>query len=472
MIRNNLIYKILSFGFLIFALPFATLAADGDWKAGKTLFQGNCASCHKADMKGKGTGPALAGVEERWDTRENLRAWIKNSQQMINTVKHPRAVALWNEWKPTVMQPFALSDEQIDNIIAYINCKASGTCDGPAKPDAATAAAKGGDDEKGNKWFVWGLLGVLALLAAVLYQTVGFLDAVAKAKAGEAAGPRKTFMDFLLAKRTLSILTFFVVVAAGYLTVQNAVSLGRQQGYAPAQPINFSHTLHAGKHKIDCQYCHDGARRSKHSNIPGVSTCMNCHTVVQQGAHEGAAAKGASSAEILKIYAAAGYNPNLPSDKAYIENAEKLGEAELKAIYHHWIDSVYNAAGMKPNERVQLVEDAFQAAKAMFYKPIEWVRIHNLPDHAYFNHAQHVTAGGLQCQTCHGPVEKMDLMYQYSPLSMGWCINCHRKTEVKFAQNGYYSEYFKKYHEEIKNGTRSSVTVEDIGGLECQKCHY
>ena len=105
------------------------------------------------------------------------------------------------------------------------------------------------------------------------------------------------------------------------------------------------------------------------------------------------------------------------------------------------------------------------------YGPIEWVRIHNLADHAYFNHAQHVSVGQLECQTCHGKVEEMEVLYQASPLSMGWCINCHRQTEVKFADNEYYKSYT-RYHEEIQKGQRDKVTVEDIGGLECQKCHY
>jgi hypothetical protein len=103
--------------------------------------------------------------------------------------------------------------------------------------------------------------------------------------------------------------------------------------------------------------------------------------------------------------------------------------------------------------------------------PIEWLRIHNLPDHAYFNHAQHVTVGKVECQQCHGPVEQMEVVQQYAPLSMGWCINCHRETEVQFSDNEYYTSYA-KYHEEIANGEREKVTVEEIGGLECQKCHY
>jgi hypothetical protein len=98
-------------------------------------------------------------------------------------------------------------------------------------------------------------------------------------------------------------------------------------------------------------------------------------------------------------------------------------------------------------------------------KPIEWVRIHNLPDLVYFNHAQHVKVGGIACQTCHGPVEEMEEVYQYSDLSMGWCINCHRQTKVDLTANPYYE----RLHQALKEKT---VTVEQIGGLECSKCHY
>ena len=103
--------------------------------------------------------------------------------------------------------------------------------------------------------------------------------------------------------------------------------------------------------------------------------------------------------------------------------------------------------------------------------PIEWTRIHMLPDHVYFNHSQHVTVGKIACQQCHGKVEQMETMYQYAPLSMGWCVNCHRDTEVQFTGNEYYTTY-KKYHDALSTGERTKVTVEDIGGLECQKCHY
>ncbi|HRY98663.1 MAG TPA: cytochrome c3 family protein [Bacteroidales bacterium] len=104
-------------------------------------------------------------------------------------------------------------------------------------------------------------------------------------------------------------------------------------------------------------------------------------------------------------------------------------------------------------------------------KSVEWVRVHNLPDHAWFSHAQHVGAGKLECQTCHGPVETMDIVRQHSDLSMGWCINCHRDTDVDFVGNPYYATY-KSLHDDLKNGRKTSIKVSDVGGLECMRCHY
>jgi hypothetical protein len=195
----------------------------------------------------------------------------------------------------------------------------------------------------------------------------------------------------------------------------NALSgIGVYEGYQPEQPIKFSHKIHAGENKINCQYCHTGVEKSRHANIPSANVCMNCHKYIQEGPTTG---KG----EIAKIYAALDYNPE-------------------KGTY-----------GPNP-------------------KPIKWVRIHNLPDLAYFNHSQHVKVGGVECKECHGPIETMDVVQQFSPLTMGWCINCHRETEVKAdSTNLYYTDLKAKFNA-VHPGEK--FTVEQIGGLECGKCHY
>jgi hypothetical protein len=160
--------------------------------------------------------------------------------------------------------------------------------------------------------------------------------------------------------------------------------------------------LHAGEYGIECEYCHSGATKSKNAWIPSANVCMNCHKLINEGPKYG-------TEEIQKIYDAIGFDP---ATKQYIEGYEQ--------------------------------------------KPIEWVRIHNLPDHAYFNHAQHVVVGGLECQTCHGPIEEMEVVYQYSTLGMGWCINCHREEKVKT----------------LGKENPEGLTVEDMGGLDCARCHY
>ena len=185
--------------------------------------------------------------------------------------------------------------------------------------------------------------------------------------------------------------------------------------YQPEQPIAFSHKVHAGENGVDCNYCHSSARNSKHSGIPAANVCMNCHTYINEGAITG-------TTEISKIYDAIGFDPDT---RTYIEGYEQ--------------------------------------------KPIKWVRIHNLPDLSYFNHSQHVVAGKVECQTCHGPIEEMDVVYQHAELTMGWCIDCHRTTEVSMEGNEYYTELHAQLKEKYKG---EKITVDKIGGIECAKCHY
>ena len=194
---------------------------------------------------------------------------------------------------------------------------------------------------------------------------------------------------------------------------QSLSKIGISQNYQPAQPIEFSHKVHAGQQGIDCNYCHSSARKSKHSGIPSANVCMNCHANIVEGPKHG-------TKEIAKIYKAVGYDVDT---RSYIEGYEE--------------------------------------------QPIKWVRIHNLPDLAYFNHSQHVVAGGLECQECHGAIEEMDEVYQKEKLTMGWCINCHRDSKIDL-DNPYYHGY----NDWIEKHKKADLTVENIGGLECGKCHY
>jgi mono/diheme cytochrome c family protein len=471
---------------LLLAAQSVALAAPTK-EEGKTLFGANCASCHNRNMKDKMTGPALGDVEKRWSSKKNLYAWIRNSQAYLNT-GDPYATALYNEYGKSQMNAFPnLTDDQVASLLLYIDDVYKNGSGGPKPADGAGGGVGANEDSGSNMWLFAGLALLLALLAFALMRIVDHLANVSRQKDGEAPIER-SWVNSLTSKGFIAFLVFASVLIGGYKTVDNATRLGRTQNYEPDQPIKFSHKTHAGVNKIECQYCHDSARRSKHSSIPGTNTCMNCHSAVKVGSQYG-------TAEISKIYASIGYNP---LTNKLEEGYENWSEQQVEDLYKKWIGEQYvathNAANpsnkiVKYDEReegVTLVKNQWQGivnalkndSDGKIQGPIQWTRIHNLPDHAYFNHAQHVSVGGVACQKCHGPVEEMEDMYQYSTLGMGWCISCHRETEVKVGENGFYKNYDKAYIERHKLSVGKSkedaakVVVEDIGGLECQKCHY
>jgi mono/diheme cytochrome c family protein len=398
------------------AIAAAPAAPAGGAVDGKAIFLGKCASCHNPNMKVKSTGPALGGVTARWAGRETqIKQWIRNSALFLKTGDQ-YATALYNEYNKSNMTAFPnLTDGEIDAVLGYIETKANGGGGGPGvKIEDPKERVIPETPIETKLLYGLGFLTLLTL-SIILARMIRNLNGVVVERETGIAPPKAGIYDIITSKGFIGFGIFTAIVLGGYLTVSNATSLGRQQGYAPTQPIKFSHKIHAGINKIECQYCHDAARRSKHASIPGASTCMNCHKAINKGPQYG-------TEEIGKIYASAGYNV----DK-----------------------QVYDKAS----------------------KPIEWIRIHNLPDHAYFNHSQHVVAGKVACQECHGKVQEMEVVQQHAPLSMGWCINCHRNKEVQFKDNKYYEAY-QAYHDALKAGTKTKVTVEDIGGLECQKCHY
>jgi mono/diheme cytochrome c family protein len=477
MIYRNLLHyltiAIVCFGF------FAPEAKAADPKNGMALFIKNCASCHAGDMKTDAAGPALQTAAANWKKAGgDIYAWINNSAAVIASGQ-PYAVALYKKWNAPMTAFPDLKKGEIDDILLYIENKATF-----GAVDKAAADAKGsGDAAKvvaaeatGSNYTLWILFITLLGAVAMLGRYVNNLNRLAQQRTGEAVDAPKSIMAIVFNPAVVKLIIFGLVILGGYTTVNNAIGLSRQQNYAPEQPIKFSHALHSGKHKIDCQYCHDGARRSKNGSIPAVNTCMNCHSAVNKGPQYG-------TGEIIKIYAAASFNPSVAGGRTYFAPSD-ADSTRIKA-YSDWLNTAHKEALDKPETQVKTEKDiANQLAsiKTLLGKPIEWIRIHNLPDHAYFNHAQHVVAGGQACQTCHGKVEEMEKVKQYSPLSMGWCINCHRQTEVKFGDNKYYAakdstskdgyNSYEVYHKQIKDGKREGVTVEDIGGLECQKCHY
>jgi mono/diheme cytochrome c family protein len=389
---------------------------------GKALFSQNCASCHAVNKKL--TGPALAGVEDRWSEKKNLYAWIKNSQAFLKT-GDAYANKLYNEYNKTAMNLFPnLADKDIDAILAYIKSVPAADA---AKPGAAAAGAAVPTEDESSTTLIFGILTlVLAVVVLILMQVNSSLKSLSDQKQGIASeGP----IPFYKNKTWIAIIAVVLFIVGGYTTTVGAINLGRSKDYQPEQPIYYSHKVHAGVNQINCQYCHTGVYQGKQATLPSVNVCMNCHAAINEY-------KGAPLVR---------------------ENGEAVdGTAEIKKLYKY--------AGFTEGQ-------PFDASKA---KPIEWVRIHNLPDHVYFNHSQHVKVGQVACQQCHGEIQKMGEVKQFADLSMGWCVNCHRQTQVQFKDNGFYSIY-EKYHADLKSGTIDStkgITVEKIGGTECQKCHY
>lgn len=418
-LRSGFISKAASFFIFIFLIGQVAKAQDG-----QGLFTQNCASCHAINKDL--TGPKLAGVESRWPSKDLLRLWIKNWNKAVATGDSYATQMAAST--PNVMQTFEhFSDAEVDAILAFI-AKA------PAAPAATTAPAQGQQgatyDESDNSILYGVLTLILAVIALVLLQVNANLRKLTDDKEGV---PAQEPIPFYRNKSYITLLALVLFVIGGYFTVKGAIGLGRNKDYQPEQPIYYSHKVHAGKNQISCLYCHGGAVEGKHANIPSVNTCMNCHMTI---------------------------NEYTGQEKLYHENGKEIdGTAEIQKLYQY--------AGWDP-------------AKKQYSntgKPVEWIKIHNLPDHVYFNHSQHTVAGKVQCQTCHGNIQQMDEVKQFAELSMGWCVNCHRESKVDFVDsagtsgNRFYSIY-EKYHNEIKSGKRDSVTVNDIGGLECQKCHY
>lgn len=381
---------------------------------GAALFKDKCTQCHA--INDVVIGPALKDVDKR-HSEEWLIKWTKNSQALVKA-GDPAAVKLFNDWKKVVMPAQSVTDDEVKAILAYINAEGSKAPKGPVGPIGGDVAVT---ENKGTSpWTLITVILVLALIAMALGRVKAGLQHAMREKEGiphpvvlEGAEARKNWIRSN--KKLIAAILLIGFVVGSYKGWYALADIGIAQDYQPEQPIKFSHKIHAGEDKIACVYCHSGAEKSRHAGIPSANLCMNCHTYIKEGPKYG-------DAEIKKIYAALDWNGT-----EYGKNT----------------------------------------------KPIQWTKIHNLPDLAYFNHAQHVTVGKVACQTCHGPVEEYgyDEMKQFAPLTMGWCIDCHRTTEVPgMKDNGYYTEFHKKLAE--KYGNEAKLTVDKIGGLECARCHY
>lgn len=408
----------------LFVFSVISVSAQ-DAAAGKTLFMSKCAACHNVFKDG--TGPALMNLEERhkWADHNELLKWINNPAAYMEGDPYTQGLKAKYGSMMTAFGDITLKD--VSDIVAYVNdevakkAKGPDVTNGPPTPDSSNQNA-----------IIFGVISlILAIIALILMQVNSNLKKMSDDVEGIL---RPEPVPFYRNKVYIAMAAIVFFVVGGFFVTKGAIGLGRQTNYQPEQPIYYSHKVHAGINQINCLYCHGSAMESKHAAIPSVNVCMNCHKAI---------------------------NTYEKGPKLYTEDGKEIdGTAEIQKLYTYAGFDPANATKWDPS----------------MAKPIQWIKIHNLPDHVYFNHSQHVKAGNVQCQSCHGEITAMDEVKQVSELSMGWCVNCHRQTKVNFnysdsTGNQFYSIY-EKFHNDIKSGKMDSVTVKDIGGLECQKCHY
>lgn len=437
---------------LLLSTTASVHAQSGDPKNGEKLFKANCTACHALDKQM--IGPALGGVVERLQTEQNLGEdwlykWIKDNKALRES-GDKYAIEVYEKFNKVEMTAFPnLSDTDINDILAY-------TTNPPAPEPAAEVASdentiaaieKERKESANSKILLISLLAIAGLLLWLLLRLrqlvkLNQTEELAELNATRVQSFGELYQKYnLVGKALLGLLAVFAL----YGVWNFLMGIGVYKGYKPEQPIYFSHKIHAGDNKIDCQMCHSSAKYGKVSEIPSVNVCMNCHRTISE------------------------------------YNGKYMEPGKDKAFYDGEIQKIYQAAGWDP---------ATQSYTGKT-QPIEWVRIHNMPDFVYFNHAQHVVAGeqsiisaynkknpndqiDVVCKACHGKVDTMNVVAMANDFTMGWCIDCHRTTEVDMS-NGYNQAYFKNLHDKLKKQypkSEGKITVDAIGGLECGKCHY
>ncbi|OWP64438.1 cytochrome C [Hymenobacter amundsenii] len=386
----------------------ATTADPAAIAAGDALFKGNCAQCHA--VNDVVVGPALGGITKRrpmsW-----IIPWIKNSSKLVAS-GDDYAVKIYNQYQKQQMPSFQLSDAEITSIVAYITSEEGKTTvpTGIAAGAGATTVVDGTDAANGEASSSMNIL--LIVLVVVLIVLVVTLVIIANIMKDVLRG-RKDLdgRDVEQMEQRFDFSKIYKstavrgIVGAVFVLAVLYETIQGAMGVGLTQGYQPTQPI-AFSHKL-----HAGENQIN---------CAYCHTSVYK----------AKSANIP--------SPNICMN---CHSQIKTESPEIKKIY-------------RAIERKQ---------------PIQWVRVHNLPDLAYFNHSQHTQVGGLECQTCHGPIQNMEVVYQYSALTMGWCINCHRETPLNTKGNGYYDNLVKLH--DTKNGA-VPFTVSSNGGTECSKCHY
>ncbi|WP_185858006.1 c-type cytochrome [Blattabacterium cuenoti] len=438
---KRILIFIFSFSFFLIEKIYAD-NIKGDIENGIDLFKKNCTACHSMELSKKMIGPALHGVTEK-RSRKWLHQWIKNNKSLRES-GDKEAIAIYKEYGNIEMNSFPqLSEKQIDDILYFIQ-----------NPDLIKKKENHeinhNDDEnntekKENKFLVKLIIFCFSILSLILIWILYRIQILIKlvneneGKIKPSIFIKENFIINILCKKILgydkrkwylfSCFTGLFLLLGIYECWNVLMKIDVNKGYKPKQPIHFSHKIHSEINKIDCQYCHSSAKYGKISGIPSLNICMNCHITI----HE--------------------YNGD------YLEKGKNRDE------YNQEIQKIYQAVGWDPETRKYSKKT----------HPVQWIRIHNMPDFVYFDHSQHIITGektikklkkvNLVCNACHGEIQKMDTVKMSNDFTMEWCISCHRKVEID-VQNKYYKEYFPNKNKNNK------ITVDMVGGTECAKCHY
>jgi mono/diheme cytochrome c family protein len=455
--------------FALITIQFSTISAQDIWEGGsiengQSLFNANCASCHKVTSEVL-AAPGLAGVSERWGTSDELLLqWVQDPKGAAES-GDPYIRSLVERYVGTYgwMTGQAVSEGDLRDIMSYV----ANPPDVEAVVDNSDAcptdefSTEADSDYSSMLWFL--VLLILFLVIALSASGVkrALTDIIAEEK-GQELLPDSSYLQRFRAWAWnnfifVALICVFCIaygVSVGYGAL---MGIGVYEGYSPDQPIKFIHSVHACENEIDCNYCHSSANNSKHAGIPSTNVCMNCHKAVKEGKQTG-------TEEISKIYEAIGFDAETGT---YLDGDGNNGYSEAQESYKS--------------------------------EPIKWNKVHNLPDHVYFSHQQHVNVGELQCQNCHGdvasfsvgriaPVDEINGLVDAFPgliqlskptLTMGWCIECHNKADIDMASSGYYTEMHERLmtsergNEELRRYLEDDkITVRELGGWECSKCHY
>jgi mono/diheme cytochrome c family protein len=426
------------FSLLVFLSPSISFADGGG------NFKAKCSSCHQPHKNG--TGPKLFQARQKWSTggaeEGSIYQWVNNWQTAAANDPYAAGVS---KWSATAMTAFPeLTKVQIDEILDWVDAQPDPATAGPANGTPVVDGEDPNSSEEGGNTWLWLILSTMFI---IIILSVGGVRRQLKISTGESpSDDNLTYTEEFKAwawkyRLPVGLGTLVIFLSLIVTLFQGLYRINIVENYQPSQPIAFPHNKHAGVNGIDCKYCHNSVTKSKSAGIPTVNVCMNCHKQIN-----GEGKPYAS--EIKKIYSAAGYDPT--GSGKYTGNT----------------------------------------------KPIVWNKVHVLPDHVYFNHSQHVVVGGIDCKQCHGDMTKMSEAVKVQPveelnkiegniklskptLTMGWCIECHGAKEVSLGdgKNVYYDEIHRRlrdndkslYKKYLKDG---KVTVSELGGWECAKCHY